>query len=419
MLRTLAAAVVAVTVVVGVGVLVAQDQQTLRIHSALGATDPAFPEYVAALAGSPLTVGDRYDVLVNGVEFFPAMLSAIASAHRRINLETYILDQGEVARQFIDALVAAARRGVEVNILLDAIGSQTADPAHLDRLKAAGCHVVFFNPLRWYSLEEVNYRTHRKLLLVDGEVAFTGGAGIADHWLGNAETPDHWRETHVRVVGPAVRHLEASFYENWAESAGQVKPSIPLISAPPAAGGARSIVTWSSPTGGSSSMKRLYLLSIGGARRTLDICTPYFITDASSDWALEQAIRRGVRVRVLVEGEITDARSVKYASRASYEKFLRWGIEIYEYVPTMMHAKSMIVDEVWSMVGSSNFDNRSLELNDELNVTIRDPGVAARLAADFEADLRRSQRLRLADWEQRSARDRVRERFWGMFREVF
>lgn len=167
MLRTLVAAVVTVTIVVGVGVLVAQDQETLRIHSALGAADPAFPEYVAALAGSPLTVGDRYDVLVNGVEFFPAMLSAIASAHHRINLETYILDQGEVARQFIDALVAAARRGVEVNILLDAIGSQTADPAHLDRLKEAGCHVVFFNPLRWYSLEEVNYRWDRRISTID------------------------------------------------------------------------------------------------------------------------------------------------------------------------------------------------------------------------------------------------------------
>ena len=240
-------------------------------------------------------------------------------------------------------------------------------------------HVVWFNPLRPWTIEETNYRTHRKVLVVDGEVAFTGGIGLADHWLGHAQDPEHWRDTQFRVTGPAVRALEASFYENWLESGGGSVPALDP-ERPPQGTGARSIVIWSNPTGGASNVKLLYLLSIAGARRTIDIQSPYFVLDESTRWALERRrAQRGVRVRILTDGEITDAKPVKYASRDGYQELLDAGFEIYEYEPTMMHVKAMMVDGVWSVIGSANFDNRSFELNDEL--TIARAGHGTRLRA--------------------------------------
>ncbi len=409
---------VVVVIVVAFALLLAQDQETLHIKSGVAAEDPVFPDYVASLTGSGITRGDEYQILVNGVQIFPAMLDAIRQARRRINFETYIYDTGKVAEDFTTALADAAARGVEVRLIVDAVGASAMERGHVERLQRAGAQIGTFNPVHWYSLEEINYRTHRKILVIDGDVAFTGGAGVADHWLGDADAPEHWRDTHLRVTGPAVTMLEAGFYENWAETGRTSDARLDLRPAP-AETRARSIVAWSSPSGGSNRVKLLYLLSLAGARRTLDLQSPYVVLDESTRWSLTEARRRGVRVRLLVEGDLTDAKPVKYASRADYDALLEAGIEIHEFQPTMMHVKALIVDGTWSIVGSTNFDNRSMELNDEINVAIADRNLAARLTETFEADMRRSQRLTLDRWRQRSLADKSREKFWGLFGELF
>ncbi len=398
--------------------VLAQDNFTLKIRSAVGAREPGHASYIAALVGAEATRGNDYDVLTNGDQVFPAMLDAIRGAKRRISFETYIYDSGEVANQFTTALEEAARRGVRVSVVVDAVGSSSMESAHVERLKSAGCRVANFNPIGWYSLEEVNYRTHRKILVVDGEVGFTGGVGVGDHWLGHAQDAEHWRDTHVRIRGPIVRLLEAAFYENFSESAGEVTPELDTPLQEPHEEGS-SVVVRSSPSGGSNNLTQLYLLSVASARETIDIESPYFVTDESTLWALEEAVGRGVRIRILVEGDITDAMPVKYASREVYERLLGLGIEIYEYQPTMMHTKAIVVDGVWSMFGSANFDNRSLELNDELNVAVASPSLAATFLKDFEEDVRASKRLELEQWRKRSFLEKARENFWSYFAEVF
>ena len=398
--------------------MLAQDQETLKVHSAAGADEPRNTAYIAALVGADLTRGNHYDVLTNGDQIFPAMLDAIRAAKRRISLETYIYDTGTVADQFTAAFEEAARRGVRVNLVVDSVGASSMDASHKKRLQQAGCRIAEFNSPTWYSLEEVNYRTHRKILVVDGEIGFTGGVGFADHWLGHAQDKDHWRDTQIRMRGPIVRLLEAGFYENFVETAGEVTPELDDTPQEMDAEGASFLVR-SSPTGGSNDLKRLYLFAIASARRTLDITSPYFVTDESSNWSLEDAVRRGVKVRILVEGDKTDAMPVKYASRQAYDHLLSLGIEIYEYQPTMMHTKALVVDGILSMFGSANFDNRSLELNDELNVVVSSRDFAARLLEDFQQDLRASRRLDLATWRHRPRLEKTRELFWSYFGEVF
>jgi cardiolipin synthase len=404
--------------VIALGLVFAQDQETLKPRSALGAEDPRFPAYLAALVGTDLAHGNRYDVLTNGSQIFPAMLKAMDEAKKRIAFETYIYDKGEAANQFTAALERAARRGVNVLLTIDSVGASSMEQSHEDRLRAAGCTIVEFNAPRWYSLEEVNYRTHRKILVVDGTIGFTGGAGVADHWLGNAQDADHWRDTQVRMVGPIARTLEAGFYENFVEGEKPVTPELDPPAPQQDEEGA-SLIVRSSPSGGSSDMKRLYLLLIAAARRTLDIATPYFVTDESTTWVLQDAVHRGVKIRVLVEGDKTDAMPVKYASREAYARLLELGVEIAEYQPTMMHTKALIVDGIVSMFGSANFDNRSLELNDELNVAVSNRDLAARLTQDFDLDLQRSHHLDLASWRNRPLLEKAREYFWSYFGEIF
>jgi len=397
----------------------AQDQQTLTVRSAVSADDPRHSAYIAALVGADLSHGNRYIVHTNGDQIFPAMLAAIRRAKRRISFESYIYKSGtSIAEEFTRGFEDAARRGVTVNLVLDAVGAQSLSAEDLERLRAAGCAIALFNSPTWYSLEEVNYRTHRKILVVDGEVGFTGGAGVDDQWKGNARNEKEWRDTQVEVHGPLARLLEGGFYENFIETAGVVAPALD-DSVPTTASEGASFLVRSSPTGGSNDLKRLYLLAIASARRSLDVTTPYFVPDESTLWSLEDAIRRGVHVRLLVEGEITDAMPVKYASRHYYDRLLSLGVEIYEYGPTMMHTKVLVVDGTWSMFGSANFDNRSLELNDELNVGVSSRDLAGRLLQDMEQDLKVSRRLELASWRQRSLLMKTREGFWSAFGEVF
>jgi cardiolipin synthase len=397
--------------------VIAQDQETLTIQTPVAAADSRFADYVASLTGAPVESGDRYEVLHNGDEVFPAMLAAIGQATRRINFETFIYQDGWVGGEFTRELAAAAARGVVVRVVLDAFGS-TVSQATKDHLAEAGVQLVMFNPLHPWSLEEANYRTHRKVLIVDGRLAFTGGLGLADHWMGHAQSPEHWRDTQFKVMGPAVRGLEAAFYENWLESGGREAPALDEEQ-PSHQTGARSIVIWSNPTGGASRVKLLYLLSIAGARRQVDIQSPYFLLDESTRWSLDEARKRGVRVRILTDGDVTDARPVKDASRHAYQSLLDAGYEIYEYQPTMMHVKAMVIDGVWSVIGSANFDNRSFELNDELTVAVQDAELAATLLRDFEDDLGKSERANADTWRRRPLWQKARELFWAQFGELF
>jgi cardiolipin synthase len=410
-------------VVIGVGILalllfIAQDQETLRVESPVAAADARTADYIASLVGAAVERGGSYAVLRNGEQAFPPMLTAIRQAKSRINFESFMYGDGVIGDQFTTEFIAAAKRGATVRIVVDSMGHELSRDTQA-KLRDAGVMVLLFNAFRPWSIEETNYRTHRKVLVVDGDVAFTGGMGIADQWLGNAQDEEHWRDTQFQVTGPAVRALESSFYENWLESGGRVAPALDP-ERPALDGGARSVVVWSNPTGGASNVKLLYLLSIAAARSTIDIESPYFILDESTRWSLDQARQRGVRVRILTDGHLTDAKAVKYASRHAYQSLLEAGYEIYEYQPTMLHVKAMMVDGVWSVIGSANFDNRSFELNDELTVGVWDAQLARSLVADFESDMAKSKKLDVATWHsERGPLEKVRETFWSLFGEVF
>jgi cardiolipin synthase A/B len=404
--------------IVGLVLYLAQDPNTLRIESPVAASDSRFPDYVASLVGVPVHEGDAYVPLRNGDEAYPPMLAAIDRAKTRVSFETYAFNDDEIGQRFIEALARAAERGVFVRIVLDPVGSAMAQESE-DRLKRAEAHLAWFNPLGFFSLEDYNYRTHRKTLVVDGDVAFVGGMGVADQWQGQAQDKEHWRDTHFQVTGPAVRALEGSFYENWIETGGLSAPALdpPL---PPRPTGARSLVVWSNPMTGASNVKLQYLLAIGAARKTIDIQSPYITLDPSTQWSLDRARARGVRIRLLAEGEVTDAMPVKHAGRYDYQRLLDTGMEIFEYQPTMMHAKVMIVDGIFTIIGSANFGNRSFELNDELAVGVSDRELAAQLTADFEQDLKVSKRLDAKTWpNERSLDGKLQEWFWDFFGEMF
>jgi cardiolipin synthase A/B len=414
--------IIVVAGVFGLILLFAQDPSTVRLDSAVSVEDRHFLEYASAVTASPPTRGDRYEMLLNGDEVYPAMLGAIRAARQRVNFLTYIYSPGEAADLFTNALADAGRRGIEVNVVVDAFGASDIPDDHVERLEDAGVSVGHYRPVRWYSIQESNYRNHRKILVVDGETAFTGGIGVADHWLGRAQDKQHWRDTQFRIQGPVVRYLEAVFYESLAETLPRVKPEIgPGANgeAPPPAGAASSIIVSSAPNGGSGGVKRLFLVSIAAAKRTLDITTPYFVVDDSTLWSLEQARERGVRIRILVEGDRTDAKTVKWASRSGYDRLLRQEVEIYEYQPTMIHAKTTVVDGMWSIIGSANFDNRSLDMNDEVNIGIADPALAAVLSATYEEDLRGAKRLTLEEWRKRPLHEKANEKFWSLLSEFF
>lgn len=342
---------------------------------------------------SPITSGNQIDLLVNGEEIFPSMLEAIEGAEETVEFLTFIYWQGDVALDCADALSAAAGRGVRVRVLLDAFGAKSMSSELIDRLEAAGCEVAWYHPISWYTLKRLNNRTHRKVLVVDRKVGFTGGVGIAEEWTGTAQDPDHWRDDHFRIEGPVVRHLHAAFAENWRRATGEVLAHpIPLDSLAEA-GTARATPLATSPRGRESDIGVLYWLLFQRAERSIDIATPYFVPDASMVEAIVATAGRGIRVRLLVPGPHLDKKVVQWASYASFGDLIDAGVEVWEYQPTMMHVKSVVADGRWSMIGSANFDNRSFELNDELVLLVEDTGLAERITGQFEKDLELSKRM--------------------------
>ena len=381
-----------------------------------GVRDIAFVQTMHALTGTAMSPGNSVTVLKNGVEIFPAMLSAIRSAKKTINLEFYIYWDGTVGRQFAEALAERARAGVEVKVILDAVGSAPMSGTLIDFMQRNGIDLEWYHPLRWYTLSRVNHRTHRKLLIVDGEIGFSGGVGIADEWLGDADSKDHWRETVIRVEGPVVTQMQFAFMDNWVKSRGELLTGLDYFPTVSERGRHIAQVVKSSPSEGSSAVKLMYIVSIVSAQKSIYINNAYFVPDSDTRRALEGAIRRGVDVRVIVPGEHSDVPIVRHASRWHYELLLRRGIRIYEYQPTMMHAKTMVVDGMWTSVGSSNFDDRSFRLNDEVNVNVYDEGVAKQMEAIFMDDLARSHEITLRKWFRRPMFDRVKENFADLFK---
>lgn len=393
------------------GLPIVRRRMRMRYHMKhqFAVSDLAFLQTMHALTGAPMSPGNRTEILRNGVQIFPSMLSAIRAARKTINLEFYIYWDGEVGRMFAEALAERARAGVAVKVILDAVGSATMSQSLIDFMQRNGIDLEWYHPLRWYTLSRFNHRTHRKLLIVDGRVGFSGGVGIADEWLGDADSKEHWRDTVVRVEGPVVTQMQFAFMDNWVKSRGELLTGLDYFPQVEPAGEHLTQVIKSSPSEGVSTVKLMYIVSIVSATKSISISNAYFVPDRDTIRALEGAVRRGVDVRVIVPGEEVDVPIVRQAARWHYEQLLRTGIRIFEYHPTMMHAKTMVVDGLWTTIGSSNFDDRSFRLNDEVNVNVYDAGIAAQMEAMFFDDLKKSEEITLRKWFRRPKFARVKE----------
>lgn len=374
--------------------------------------DSLFSRTLELFAGMQIEPGNKLEVLANGATY-PRLWEDLRSAQQTITVQMYFSKPGAVADSMAKILAERARAKVRVLLLLDAFGSQGLRGAWEDNLKRAGVEVAWLRPLHWYTLHKAAQRSHVRVVVVDGRVGYTGGFGLADYWLGDGRSEDEWRESNARFEGPSVAQLQATFSSGWAEATGELITGDLFF--PPAAfaevGTIEAGVLHSVPTIGSTPAERFLALSITGARRTLYISNSYFVPDDDFRDLLIRAAKRGVDVRVLTAGDKSDVKTTVYAGRARYPELLKGGVRVYEYVPTMMHAKTFVVDGVWSTVGSLNFDNRSLVFNNESNIVALDDSVGATLDSLFLEDLRYSKEIKLAEFGQRSVLEKMLE--WG------
>lgn len=352
--------------------------------------------------------GNRITIFTDGPSFYPAMLDAIRGAKHSINMECYIFQVGRVADSFIDALTERARNGVNVTIVVDAIGSFNMWGRPVARLRAAGCRIQSYQAMRWYSLHRINNRTHRELLIVDGRIAFAGGAGVADWWRypsrGRARP---WRDTMAQIEGPVVAALMGVSAENWLECCGEILTGPDYFPDLQPCGEATAFVVKSSPSDRATASRVTFQLLIEAAQRSVRISTPYFLPDRALRRALAGMAARGVEITVIVPGRRTDQHWVRLASRRMWGQLLAAGVRIFEYEPAMMHAKMLLVDDLWSVIGTTNIDNRSFEHNDEVNVAMRDTAAAARLMQDYDADLKASEEITLERWRRRPLWEKI------------
>jgi len=389
------------------------DQQLERKY---GCRDAQFRYEMGTLLGPPILEGNRHLTLVNGVQIFPAMLDGIAQARHNITFESYIYWSGEVGQRFADALGERSRAGVRVHVLVDWAGSVKMDDRLADEMRAAGVQVQRFHKPRWYHLGRINNRTHRKILVIDGRIGFTGGVGIAPQWEGDAEDPEHWRDTHFQVEGPVVAQLQSVFIDNWTKASGKVLHGVDYFPQLEPVGDERAHVFSSSPSGGAESMQLMYMMAITAAERSIDLQSAYFVPNRLTRIALVEALKRGVKLRIIVPGKYTDSDIVRRASRAEWGGMLEAGAEISEFQPTMYHCKALVVDSCMSSVGSTNFDERSFHLNDEANPNVYDEGFAREQTRLFEADLERSRRITFAEWQARPLHERIKEKLAALVR---
>jgi cardiolipin synthase len=364
--------------------------------------DDEFLTTMAGATGVPFFEGNAVEILNNGDSFYPAMLETIAQAQYSVTIEAYIYWAGEIGRKFAEALAAKGTSGVSVKILLDAVGSSAIGDEILEILEKGKCQLAWYNPVRLYNLGRFNHRTHRKSLIVDGRIAFTGGAGIADHWVGNAQDKDHWRDTQIRMEGPAVGPLQTGFAQNWSQATCELITGMefyPTIEKPAGTLAVQTIL--SSPETGASTARTFYYLSIAAARRTIDIANPYFVPDQGAIDLLVAAKRRGVTVRIMVAGIHNDNWMARQNSVRLYGPILEAGIQILEYNHTMLHQKTMVVDGVWSTVGTTNFDSRSFAHNEENNVCFCDRELSRQLDEVFNEDIKGCELITLEKWRKR------------------
>ncbi|MBC8742338.1 cardiolipin synthase [Paraburkholderia sp. UCT31] len=386
-----------------------------RIERLYKSEDPQFLRSMGLLLGPPVVPGNRFEMLLNGDQIFPSMLEGIRSARETITFETFIYWSGEIGGQIARALADKAREGVAVHVLLDWVGSSKMDRHYLQLLREAGAEVVRYHKPHWTGLGRMNDRTHRKLLVVDGRIGFTGGVGIAPEWTGNAQDEKHWRDTHFRVTGPVVGHMQAVFMDNWIKATSSVLHGpeyFPHVDAEPkGAGQGLAHMFSSSPSGGSDDMQLMYLMAITAATRSLQLASAYFVPDKLTINAIVEAAKRGVKVQIVTPGKRIDTHTVREASRACWGDLLKAGVEIYEYQPTMFHCKLLVVDEYMVSVGSTNFDSRSFKLNDEANLNIYDRDFATQQTAAFDDDIAKSKRVTLEAWTRRSFTEKLVEKF--------
>jgi cardiolipin synthase len=373
-----------------------------RLSRRTSVHDKGFLYAVQSTCQAQLYHGNRVTVFTDGPAFYPAILDAIRGATRTINMETYIFQPGRVGDAFIEALTERARNGVNVTIVVDAIGSLALWGRPVARLRAAGCRIQSYQAIRWYSLHRINNRTHRELVVIDGSIAFAGGAGVADWWAyPSARSPRPWRDTMARIEGPIVSALQGVTAENWLEVCGEILTGPDYFPDLQPCGETTAFSVKSSPSDRATTSRVTFQLLMEGADRTVRVGTPYFLPDRSLREALVRIAGRGVQVMVILPGRHTDQRWVRLASRRMWGQLLRAGVRIFEYQLAMMHAKILIVDELWTVLGTTNIDNRSFEHNDEDNVAMRDSAVAARLLQDYERDLAGSREVTLEMWERR------------------
>lgn len=375
-----------------------------RIAQRYGISDPQFERSMGQLMGPPILEGNLVTPLHNGAQIFPAMLQAIEEAERSITFETFIYLQGEMTQKFADALSRKARQGVKVHLLVDGIGCNCVTGCELRQMRDAGVEVEVYH-IRNFA--RANHRTHRKILVTDGTVGFTGGVGIGDTWQGNAAAVDEWRDSHYRVEGPVVAQMQAAFMDNWMKTRAIVLHGDEYFPALHPVGPHRCQMFKSSPMEGSESARLMYLLSIAAAERSIIVGNAYFVPDDLTQQTLIEALDRGVSVEVLVPGPHTDAPVVRAASRQRWGELLRHGVRLFEFQPTMYHCKLMIIDDLWTSVGSANFDNRSFRLNDEANLNVIDPEIAASGAKVFAQDKTRAREMTYEEWLDRPVWQRV------------
>jgi cardiolipin synthase len=387
-----------------------------HVESKYSVDDPQFARTMASLLGPTLMEGNELTTLRNGDEIFPAMLGAIRDAKTTIDMETYVYWTGRTGETFTAALVERACAGVRVNVIIDAVGSASINFKYLRRLHEAGAKVVLYHPLAWFdalnSARKLNNRTHRKLLIVDGTLGFIGGVGIADEWSGHAQDKDHWRDNHYMVRGPVVGQLQGAFMDNWMESTGEVLHDgdyFPALQTVGPAGCCRAQLFKSSYRGGNHNMRLMYLLSFAGARRSIRLGTPYMLLDDIVEQGLIEARKRGVDVRIILPGPVMDEKLEQRVSRATYGDLLEAGVRIFEYQPTMFHCKMMVVDDLWTSIGSSNMDPRSFGLNCEANLNVLDAAFAQEQARIFDEDLSHCKEVTYEAWKARSIWDRMFE----------
>lgn len=398
---------------VAISLLNRPEEVSYDLSHSFGVRDPPFLASAQALDRPSMLPGNRVSIYQNGVEIFPAMLDAIAQARTSVHMEAYIFWSDDVGRRFRDALTERANRGVEVRLLLDGVGSaKHLTDADVQSMRRAGCRVEFFRPIRPWMLDVINRRSHRRILVVDGKIGFTGGVGFAEEWDGNADAPGHWRDTVVSIEGPAVAQMQSAFEDNWTEVTGTLLVGDKYFPALPPAGDVLASVVASSPRPSSSASQTLYSVAISAAERRISLSNSYFVPNDDSLALLVAACKRGVDVRILVPGPVNDVPATKASARTRFGELLRAGARIYEYQPTMMHAKTLVVDGLFATVGSTNFDNRSFRLNDEIDLEVYDERVAGKLEQMFETDLTRSRPYTYEQWVHRTLWERFTE--WAL-----